>query len=190
MIRIAITPEEIFPNEPQIITSLLSHGWDKVHLRHPNAALNDMVRLIEDIPQHFHRKLRLHGHFSLCYRFNLGGLHLNSRCPLPPDGYTGPYSKSCHSVDEVTACKDCDYITLSPIFDSISKPGYLSEFSIEELKTINRMTPVPIIALGGITPERIPYIRESGFSGYAVLGALMNHINDTKLFNRLITEFN
>ena len=78
----------------------------------------------------------------------------------------GLVSRSCHSLDELTA--EANYLFLSPIFDSISKPGYRAAFSAEELrgKVDGR-----VFALGGVTFEQLPYIQELGFGGAAMLGA-------------------
>ena len=174
MLRIAITPPDISINEPAIIAEILDYGWDMVHLRHPNASTADMRRLIEAIPQRLHPRLRLHGHFTLTDEFNLGGLHLNSRCPMPPANYSGRLSLTCHSVDEVIAAAETaryDYVTLSPIFDSISKEGYTAAFTDAEIIRANS-TAIEVVALGGVSPQRLPNIAEAGFGGYAVLGYL------------------
>ena len=127
MLKIAITPEEISYDEARRVMTILDNGWDMVHLRHPGATIRDVRHIIERIPQRLHRKLRLHGHFSLVNEFNLGGLHLNSRCPNPPANYSGPLSRSCHTPDEVATSANTgryDYVTLCPVFDSLSKAGY------------------------------------------------------------------
>ncbi len=177
LLRIFITPEEITASEPKLITELIDRGWHAVHLRHPDATLIEMRRLIESIPQRLHDRLRLHGHFALTAEFNLGGLHLNGRCPYPPAFFNGPISRSCHSIEEIRRSTDCDYVTLSPIFDSISKPGYHAAFSTDELSQLNEITSPDVIALGGITPERISLLKDLGFSGYAVKGAIASFLN-------------
>lgn len=172
-LRIFISPEELTDDEAETVTDLLDNGlWDMAHLRHPSASLTEMRHLIEAIPQRLHRRLRIHGHFSLAAEFNLGGLHLNRRCPEAPSFYSGPMSRSCHSIAETVASTDCDYVTLSPVFDSISKPGYKSAFTDKDLKHINGIKTPRIVALGGITPERIDTVKEYGFGGYAVKGAV------------------
>lgn len=171
-LKIFITPEEISDGENELVVRLLDQGWDYVHLRHPAASLSDMRRLIESIPQRYHNRLRLHGHFELATQFNLGGLHLNGRCPKAPDFYTGSVSRSCHSIEELTKSTDCDYVTLSPIFDSISKPGYKSSFTADELLQLNEISKPLVIALGGITPERLEQLKPYNFGGYAVKGAI------------------
>ncbi|MDE5650851.1 MAG: thiamine phosphate synthase [Duncaniella sp.] len=176
MIRIAITPEGIDErNEASDVAAILRSGWDRVHLRHPGASRRDMINLLESIPQTYHNRLVLHGHFDLMNEFNLGGLHLNHRCPEPPALYHGALSKSCHTINEVMEASESGkfgYVTLSPIFDSISKSGYKSRFSAKELSLLSGITALPVIALGGIDLSRLETIRLYGFDGFAMLGAL------------------
>lgn len=74
-------------------------------------------------------------------------------------------------------CGDCDYVTLSPIFDSISKEGYNSKFNKKDLifldKNGSSVVTTKVVALGGVTPERVDIVRQLGFDGFAVLGALL-----------------
>lgn len=117
MTAIAITPERLENerHEAAAVCALLDAGWHRVHLRHPGASRTDVRKLIEAIPQAFHSCLVLHGHFDLCNDFNLGGLHLNHRCPDAPALYRGALSRSCHSIDELRKCTGLAYATLSPI---------------------------------------------------------------------------
>ncbi|MBR0324552.1 MAG: DUF554 family protein, partial [Selenomonadales bacterium] len=97
----------------------------------------------------------------------------NSRCPHLPDGFKGGVSRSCHSLEEVVRYKDqCDYVFLSPIFDSISKEGYGSTFPEETLQEAYKQGIIDskVIALGGIKPEHAPYLKANGFGGMAYLG--------------------
>lgn len=154
-----------------MVCTLISNGWDRVHLRHPSASPADMRRLIEAIPPQMHTRLVIHDHFDLISRYRLGGLHLNRRCPVAPHGYSGGLSRSCHSIDEVMAGGTMDYVTLSPVFDSISKSGYMAAYSHEELLRLSG-APTKVIALGGVNPERIDFLKRYNFTGFAMLGAL------------------
>ncbi|ROT13363.1 thiamine phosphate synthase [Muribaculaceae bacterium Isolate-105 (HZI)] len=186
MMRIAVTGTDPRHDEGEWIATILREGWDAVHLRHPAASLSEMRRLIESVPQQFHSRLRLHGHFELTNEFNVGGLHLNRRCPAPPANYRGGLSRSCHTIEEIaTADSHLEYVTLSPVFDSISKPGYTAAFSDYELESIETFSSPIVIALGGVTPERIDFIRRSGFGGYAVLGYLWAASGQQDLEHRL-----
>ncbi len=183
MIRIAVTLPQIGPGEPRFVREILERGWDYVHLRHPGATLAEMRRLIEAVPQECHGRLRLHGHFELTNEFNLGGLHLNGRCPLAPRLYAGKLSRSCHSIEETRRFPETEYVTLSPIFDSISKAGYKGAFSQEQLKGLRARDHV--VALGGICPQRIPRLAPYPFYGVALSGYLFSADDADTLIKRI-----
>lgn len=165
---------------------ILDCGWDRVHLRHPMSTTDDMRRLIESLPSDCHKRLWLHDHHSLSDEYNLGGLQLNARHPQPPEGYSGFLSKSCHSVNEVKAPRDKAVVsvTLSPIFDSVSKPGYRGAFNARDLMSLTAADHV--IALGGITPETLPHLERYEFEGFAALGYLFSVADTNVLKERLI----
>lgn len=162
---IAITKPEIWTGEAPAIVRLLEEGgfW-RVHIRKPGAQTPEVEQLILTIPPELRPRLTIHYHFDLAPL--VGGVHLNSRNPRPPKGWTGMVSRSCHSLDELTA--EADYLFLSPIFDSISKRDYRAAFTAEELRgKVDRR----IFALGGVTFDRLTQIQELGFGGAAMLGA-------------------
>lgn len=187
MLKIAITPHNIIPNEAQYIICILEHNWDYIHLRHPNASLTEIKQIIEQIPQRYHCRIKLHGHFELTNEFNLGGIHLNNRCHIIPSSYNGKLTKSCHTIQEVNNIfSDFEYVTLSPIFDSISKNGYNSTFDEKQLASI---TAPNVIALGGITPIEITKIQKLNFAGFATLGYLFDNLHDIQSLENRLNKF-
>ncbi len=163
---IAITTPTFWYGESDAICCLLDSGWTRVHIRKPSASKIQIAKLIEQIPEKYRHRLSLHDHFELALEYNLGGVHLNHRNPLPPDEWKGLISKSCHSMKETALSSHLDYVTLSPIFDSISKPGYGSRFSANELKEADLSK---VYALGGVTLSKIEKLKELGFSGAGML---------------------
>lgn len=166
-LKIVITKPELIHDEAAKITKLLENGVDYVHLRKPGASLRDVRNIIEDIPYKFRRRLKLHGHFELLNDFNLGGVHLNSRCPAAPET-ADKISRSCHTTEELSECEKFEYVTLSPIYDSISKTGYHAAFDLASIK--EKITGKNVIALGGVTPFKFEELKRSGFAGGAMLG--------------------
>lgn len=167
---IVITPEEIYDGEEKLIATVLSVGADRVHLRKPHATAEQTSALIERIPPSLRARISLHDHHALAERYGIGGIHLNGRNPVPPEGFSGKISRSCHSIGELRDCDRYDYMFLSPIFDSISKEGYASAFSAEELGKARDVIAERTVALGGIRPEHLPYLADAGFVGAAFLG--------------------
>lgn len=186
MKKIAITPEKGSLNEIRFICRILNEGFDCLHIRKPNSSPGEVRNLIESIPEEFHGRLKLHGHFELINEFNIGGLHLNKRCPAPPKNCSLPLSRSCHSFKELSETPECyEYMFLSPIFDSISKSGYKAAFKKNELTEELKKYPGKVIALGGVTAENMGRVKDYGFAGAAFLGYLFNSGSMAILSERL-----
>ncbi|MCM1164308.1 MAG: thiamine phosphate synthase [Muribaculaceae bacterium] len=162
---IAITPPEPLDDEAARIATLLRSGFDRVHLRHPAMPVSELEKIIAAIPSELRGAISLHDHFHLAPAYGIGGIHLNGRNPQAPRGWEGITSRSCHSVAEVEASRGLDYVTLSPVFDSISKPGYRG-VNFDSLPT-----GIIIVALGGVTPEKFNLLKSLGYAGAAMLSA-------------------
>lgn len=168
MKTIAITVPYIFRGEADAISSLLRSGKaDRVHIRKPMTTPDEISLLIESITADLYPSLTIHDHPQLAVKHGLGGIHLNSRSNHIPDGWNGLVSRSLHSPDQISSLTKEDYAFLSPVYPSISKPGYAPSFPIESLR---RVVDNRIIALGGVTPDHFQEIRSIGFGGVAMLG--------------------
>lgn len=181
---ITITSPEFLSGEAIFIDRLFSQGLDLLHLRKPEASIEDYKQLLLQIPKQWHRRIVLHEHFELSEKYKLHGIHLNRRCLQVPNAYHGSISCSCHTIEEVIAQKDSkDYVFLSPIFDSISKVGYHAAFSPTSLKqaAIENVIDEKVIALGGITANNISLVKEWHFGGVAVLGDIWKHMSDPQV---------
>ncbi len=166
---IAITLPHFFDNEGERISTLLQSGvFDRVHLRKPGGEEREMRNLIESIPPRLHSRLSMHDFHEVATDYGCG-IHINARNPQPPEGFNGIISRSCHSLSEISTHTAEDYLFLSPIYPSISKPGYRPGFDISSLKgKLSRR----IIALGGITPDNLTETLSIGFGGVAMLGTI------------------
>ena len=184
-------------NEPQLIRALFAYGIERIHLRKPEQEFSDsgsgfrpgeaicyLRALLRELTPSERRRIVIHDYGELYEEFSLGGMHVNRNLTMLPEGYRGVKSRSCHSLEEVIRYKEeYDYLFLSPIFDSISKAGYRSAFSEEVLRRAAQEGIIDhkVIALGGVTFDRIPFIRSLNFGGAALLGA----IYDLGLLERL-----
>ncbi|HNN91388.1 MAG TPA: thiamine phosphate synthase [Pseudomonadota bacterium] len=65
-----------------------------------------------------------------------------------------------------------DYIAVGPIFATSSKRNPDPEVGVERLAQICQSSPVPVIAIGGITLPRVPYIVAAGAHGAAIIAAV------------------
>ncbi len=177
---IIITLPYFFEGEVEKIAAFLEDDKaDLVHIRKPGASVEDVERLILQIlatapdKSSVNNRLVIHDHHQLAVKYVLHGIHLNSRFPSAPEEWQGSISRSCHSMEELKIWKDrCKYLSLSPIFDSISKKGYMSAFSEEEIRRAHQegIIDEKVVALGGVTFDKLERVKEMGFGGAMILG--------------------
>lgn len=178
---IVITSPGFIQGEADFIDRLFGHGLDRLHLRKPGADIGECRRLLDGISREWLPRIVVHDNFGLCREYGLGGVHLNGRNPMAPPNHEGSVSRSCHSLEEISRYKgECDYLTLSPIFNSISKQGYMAAFGPGQLAAARDSGLIDrrVIALGGVTLENIPRVKELGFGGVAILGDVWQRMAD------------
>lgn len=180
---IIITSPDFIENESEKLVKLFKAGVDFIHIRKPDLTLRDVKNLIEDIPYEFRKRIRLHGHFELFNEFNLAGAHLNRRNPKAPL-IVSSLTASIHSLDEIEKISksiNYDYLFLSPVYNSISKKGYMSKFDLGNIK--NAIKDKKIIGLGGVKPSNLKELKDTGFIG----GTLMGYVWENQ-FDKVISE--
>lgn len=174
---IAITSPKVTDADEYIIKGLVNRGIDIVHFRKPDSGIEECRSLLLKLTSGERRKIVVHDYPELYEEFSLLGIHVNKNVTSLPEGYSGLKTRSCHSFEEVEMYKDdYDYLFLSPIFNSISKQGYMSSFSDAELLQASKEGVIDekVIALGGVTFDKIPYLKELNFGGVAMIGAIYN----------------
>jgi thiamine biosynthesis protein ThiS len=105
------------------------------------------------------------------------GLHLRER-DMPPNAaraVLGPrvaIGRSVHTPEGAAAATGADYVLAGHVYPSPSKPGLLP-LGIAGLASIVVVAPCPVIAIGGITPDRVAEVIQAGTCGVAVIGAIV-----------------
>jgi thiamine-phosphate pyrophosphorylase len=123
--------------------------------------------------------ISIHGDAGLRATLSLPGLHFPSgraksfRAGVDEKVLLGV---SCHSPEEVSGALEdgADYGFLSPLFPPCSKEGFLPPLGLEGFGKIAGGSPLPLLALGGITPDNAGDAIFAGAAGVAVCGALFN----------------
>ncbi|MBY0299901.1 MAG: thiamine phosphate synthase, partial [Methylobacterium sp.] len=115
---------------------------------------------------------------ALAERIGADGVQLGDAATVPAArrrlGPRALIGISAHAVPEIAAARDAgaDYVSLSPIFPSASKPGYGPALGLEGLRAACRLG-LPVLALGGVTPATAPACLHAGAAGIAVMGGVM-----------------
>jgi thiamine-phosphate pyrophosphorylase len=181
---IVISNPSAIDNEADIINALFAEGLNLFHLRKPKSTEDEISELLSKIDSKYHSKIALHQHYALAERFQVKRIHFSESLRLQtPEDALIPWkergfilSTSIHSLNSIASLSSSfSYAFLGPFFESISKPGYGPDGKnmIILEKTSQRNT--RIIALGGITPDKIDKVKHANFDGAAVLGFIWNN---------------
>jgi thiamine-phosphate pyrophosphorylase len=107
--------------------------------------------------------------------------------PLCPPGFL--LGISTHSEEQAAAAiaAGADYIGFGPIFPTGTKDNPDPVVGTERLAAVCRASPIPVVAIGGITLARVPEVVAAGAHAAAVIAAV-NHAPDIYEAARTVQE--
>jgi thiamine-phosphate pyrophosphorylase len=183
---IVITNPVAVDNEISIIHSLFAEGLKLLHLRKPDFSEEEMKMFVAAIGLEFRSQLALHSHHHLADEFGIDRLHFSEKDRLQLHATPARCrSTSVHSIQDFNGLENnFEYAFLSPIYPSISKPGYVSQQNhLEDIRLRTNFS-TKLVALGGIWHENIQQALEKGFDDVALLGTLWNSTNPIENFKK------
>jgi thiamine-phosphate pyrophosphorylase len=140
------------------------------------ATRRDLVRRLGEIGQPYGALITVHRDSAVAAECRVG-LHLpagsGAAAARQQLGRGLLLGLSCHDAADLAAAAGFDYVTLSPVFETRSKPGYGPAIGENALSRMTRESPCPVLALGGITRASLPALKGTGLAGIAVMGEAM-----------------
>jgi thiamine-phosphate pyrophosphorylase len=94
--------------------------------------------------------------------------------PIVPEGFL--IGRSVHSTDEAIAADaagSADYLIFGTVFASASKPAQHPVAGMDQLRKVCGSVRLPVIAIGGITRDRLRDVAAAGASGFAAIGTFV-----------------
>lgn len=160
---------------PRIAASAVRGGCDAVHVRIPGGATADVLSLARTIRRTIGAAaLIVNDRLDIAQVAGADGVQLgergftveDARRVLPAETLIG---RSVHDIAGARAAADAgaDYLLAGHIFDTPSKPGIPGR-GLDWLSDLAASVSTPVIALGGITTERMPAVLETGAYGVAL----------------------
>jgi len=165
-----------------IVQEVLGSGCRWIMCREKNASA-DSIRCVAakltKLCEAYDAVLCINGDVGVAQECAAGGVHLQStidvekaRVNLSPQALIGV---SCHSILDAQRSElaGADYVTISPVFETASKPGYGPTLGKEGLEEVARDVSIPLIALAGISSANAADCILHGAQGVAVMGGVM-----------------
>ena len=82
----------------------------------------------------------------------------------------GLVGRSVHSLEAAKRAQDegADFVIYGPVWSSESHPG-MDAAGVEALSRVAAAVRIPVLAIGGVTKERIAEVHAAGAAGYAAI---------------------
>lgn len=171
--RRSLGPQPLLP----FIVEAVRAGVDLVQIREKDLATRDLLNLVEgavSAAAGTSTRVVVNDRLDVALAAGAAGVHLGTqslpaavvRQHVPREFLVGA---SCHSLTEAVAAEQAkaDYVLLGPIFETPSKLAYGPPLGLEKIREVAARVKLPLVALGGITVDRVKSCIEAGATGIA-----------------------
>ena len=157
-------------------------GVDVIQLREKNDDLETLIRKalqLKEITNHYQIPLIINDNLEVAKKVNATGIHVGTT-DLPPVairaqweitkcvGYSIEHLEQLDS--EQTAASD--YLGISPVFKTPTKTDTITEWGLEGIRTIRRLTNKPLVAIGNLDVHNVKSVIDAGADCIAVVSAI------------------
>jgi len=180
-----VTDRQLAPDKDVLrpVKEALDAGVRAVQLREkdmPARELFFLARRMRALTSEYGAALLINDRIDVAIAVRADGVHLGQKS-MPVNearSVAGPgmiIGVSTHGLAEALTAvgNGADFITLGPIFHTLSKLGYGEPLGVAKLKTVCSSVNAPVYAIGGIKREHILDLMLAGAAGIAVISAVI-----------------
>ena len=178
-----ITDRAASPRPPvEVVEECLGAGLRAVQLREKDLEVRALLALatpLRELTRHHGARLLINDRADVAMAVAADGVQ-RTHASLPVAalrGITPPgflIGASAHSTAEASeaAAQGADFVVFGPVYDTPSKRRYGAPQGLAALEAAASASARPVVAVGGITPGRVPEVLATGAAGVAVIGAI------------------
>ncbi len=173
----SLCPLERFP---EVAARAVAGGVDAVHLRErdlPGGVLAEAARRVRE--RIGGAALFVNERVDVALAVGARGVQLGEQSLRPSEaraiaGDRLLIGRSVHDVDgALAAARDgADFVLAGHVYPTRSKPG-LAPRGVAFVAEVVRACPMPVVAIGGVTPERVAEVLAAGAWGVAVISGIL-----------------
>jgi thiamine-phosphate diphosphorylase len=156
-------------------------GVDLIQVRERDleaAELASLVIALLAVTRGTRTRLVVNDRLDIAVACGAGGVHLRGDSLAPaaarqmtPAGFL--IGRSVHGVEEVPGAAGADYLIAGTVFPTGSKPEAVTRLGPDGLRSLVRAARMPVLAIGGVTADRMDEIAAAGAAGFAAIGLFM-----------------
>ena len=180
---------------PEIADACFTGGCRWLSLREKDLPYDERVTLLRAlvaIGKPYGARVTVHEDVAAARAAGAGGVHLpaggSPAAARQALGAAALIGMSAHDYADIVHAETegADYVTLSPIFATASKPGYGPALGVDELADLAAKSVIPVVALGGVDVAAAGACLAAGASGVAVMGAVMTAADPRAVTSALV----
>jgi len=98
---------------------------------------------------------------------------------------------STDTTDEAARAEaeGADYLGVGAVYATANKSDAGDVIGLKGLRRVVKAVSIPVVAIGGITPERAPAVAKTGACGSATIGAVMSAAEPAEAVRELLLPF-
>ena len=153
-------------------------GFDCIIIRERDLEARDLVNLTIEIVKRTRgtgTRVVVSDRVDVALASGADGVHLRSDSIAPdvvrrmtPDGFL--LGRSVHGAEEAAAVTSVDYLIAGTVWASASKPEHHRLLGLEGFSAVVKAARVPVLAIGGVTIDRVREVASAGGAGIAAIG--------------------
>ncbi|MGG1697537.1 thiazole tautomerase TenI [Bacillus zhangzhouensis] len=178
----AVTNDSFPVNELIKQIKAIESEVDFIHIRERSKTASELVDLVkqllsEGVPK---EKLVINDRVDVALLTNIHRVHLPGHSFSPkelrqkfPHLHAGV---SVHSIEEAKAAEEngAEYVMFGHVYDTSCKPG-LKARGVKLVEELTSALSIPVVVIGGVTPDRIPELLHVNVKGIAVMSGIFTH---------------
>ncbi|MBD3859744.1 thiazole tautomerase TenI [Bacillus sp. 28A-2] len=155
---------------------------DFIHIRERSKTASELVDLVKQLLSEgvSKEKLVINDRVDVALLTNIHRVHLPGHSFSPkelrqkfPHLHAGV---SVHSIEEAKAAEKngAEYVMFGHVYDTSCKPG-LKARGVKLVEELTSALSIPVVVIGGLTPDRIPELLQVNVKGIAVMSGIFAH---------------
>ena len=156
-------------------------GVNLIQVREPDLAAIQLMAIVDDLvglSRGTATRVVVNDRLDIALACAADGVHLRSdSIPAADARRMTPSSflvgRSVHTAREAIDAGEVDYLIAGTVFPTASKPAGHEPIGPEGLRAIVAARRVPVLAIGGVTADRLAQIAASGAAGAAAIGLFL-----------------
>jgi len=105
------------------------------------------------------------------------------------DTFIVGYSTDTRDEAARAEAEGADYLGVGAVYATANKSDAGDVIGLEGLRRVVKAVSIPVVAIGGITPERAPAVAKTGACGSATIGAVMSAAEPAEAVRELLLPF-